>query len=199
MDSDDLKLVLNELKAGRLVFMADNTLLSWYIRKSSGSFPFSHVAITDGKGNLWTTSAKKRLTWKPPFVRFEYGLAEAGKYLADKTAISVCEYDALNDKQVKGILEYCATQVGTGYPVMKLLRMILMGQKGQGVDCTDACGIDYTPEPRDAICTEGVVAAYLFGAGVRINQKAGNTNPSGYDLVEVFYGEKVKEVIRVFN
>lgn len=209
----DISNILKALRPADIIFMADNTLLSRYIRIKSGSFRYSHVAIADGAGGIYTTSATVKHSFLPPFTRWLYGSTKAATFLHGKSAIAVVRYTTprlgnygerigdgqnLTNKQATGILEVCKGMTGEDYPIGKLVRMVAVGDFGNGVDCVDYCKLPDSPDTKvNRICTEGVAHAYLQGAGIELNVKAHNANPSGYDLVELYYSANLVEVARV--
>jgi len=192
LSTNQLIKISDTLQPADIVLVADNTVLSRTIRRLEGGLPVSHAVIAGGNGTIWTTSATQRTTWKPPFKQHLYGAMHEFDFFYEKTKVVIMRMPGITPQQQDGILKICQAMTGDVYPIGKLIKAVWGGLVNLNTTCV-SCG-DYDLNKPGKICTEGVADAYLYGAGVDLNPKAHNTNPSGYDLIELYYSGVLKEV-----
>ena len=171
---------------------------SWFLRIFSGPFPYSHASLIGesiaGRPTIYAaghTDGKRK-----PFAFLNYGYfrqLDAAAYLKGKNYV-VCRYRApdgregLTPRQRKRLLGWCHHNLGEKYPGLKVFRFFTEGLKGLGVT-----QIIYPRYAHHEHCFESVAEAYQQ-AGIILNRRAGNLDPSGYDGKEIYFSPHLVDV-----
>lgn len=189
------KLAFNA-QPGDIVFTRQKSIGSWTLRILHGPFPYSHACLVgediNGRSTIYT--AGHTGDNDKPFAFINKGFyrhLDTELYLSDKDYV-VCRFSdhghTLSARQKSKIIEWCKDQLGEKYPSKKVLKYLREGLKGRGIEQIDL------PELIDSEhCFEGIAKAYNR-AGIILNKRAGNLDPSGYDGKEIYLSPYLYDV-----
>jgi len=174
-------------KPGDIIFSRKSGPLSLIIRWLMGPFPYSHAClVADPPNTVFTTGfgGKGKKTWAI-LPASEFRQLPMSEYLANKKFV-VCRYDGLTEKQRAQIIKWCQSQLGKKYPFRKTLKLFTMLLKGKGINRVPL-------QPNQQHCYEFVAKAYSQ-AGILLDPRANNLDPSGYDIKEIYLSPKLADI-----
>jgi len=183
-----------KVESGDIVLVGERSFQSWLLRILHGPFPYSHGCLMGEKVNGRQTiyTAAYRGPGDPILAKFGlYRQIDAADYLKDRNYV-VCRYKQnsqnLSRAQKQEIIEWCKSQLGEKYPIKKVLKYLGIGLKGYGVP--EVIHKELTDREH---CFEGVAKAYLK-AGIVLNERAKNADPSGYDGKEIYLSPNLVDI-----
>lgn len=179
-------MLLTKIQTGDIVFSRKNGPMSLFIRWLQGPFPYSHACLVGPNNTVYTTGfGGKGNKTHGILPASEFRQLALDEYLSDKD-YTVCRYKGLTVKQRQAIINWCQSQLGQKYPFRKTMKLFTLLLKGRGIDRINT-------QPSQQHCYELVAKAYAQ-AGIELDPRAKNFNPSGYDIKEIFLSPNLIDI-----
>ena len=155
------------IKAGNLIFVRDETFLSWIIRTITKSY-YNHIAILISETEV--LEALPNGVFITPLSSYE------DREFSHKLEYRIFEVDGMTKEQVYKVIEFSKKEVGKKYDFLQLVSIYffyLFGipKKYEPIDVTEAW-----------ICSELVAEAFEY-AGIKFSNDINSDNMTPKDIL----------------